>query len=306
VPVFNAERSLPALVDRLEAALDGTGADYELILVDDGSADGSWERIVELSGGHGSIRGIRLTKNFGQHNALLAGVREAANEIVVTLDDDLQNPPEEIPKLLAKLDEGHDVVYGTPLRERHNLWRRLASRATKVALESGMGKDVATKVSAFRAFRSSLRDAFTDFRGPYVSLDVLLTWATGRFAAVGVRHDDRAEGRSNYSFRRLVRHALTMLTGFSIWPLRLASVIGFVFTVFGVGAFLYVLGRRLVEGDSVPGFPFLASLVAILAGAQLFALGVMGEYFARLYLRSMGIPSYAVRDEVGGGAQPIR
>jgi glycosyltransferase involved in cell wall biosynthesis len=136
------------------------------------------------------------------------------------LDDDLQNPPEEIPRLLAKLNEGNDVVYGTPQQEQHGLWRDLASRITKIALQKSMGVDTARNVSAFRVFRTQVREAFFDYRSSFVSIDVLLTWGTTRFAAVKVQHAERTVGQSNYTFGKLVTHALNMMTGFSTWPLQ--------------------------------------------------------------------------------------
>jgi glycosyltransferase involved in cell wall biosynthesis len=297
IPVYNAEASLPELVRRLEAVLAAETPDFELILVDDGSRDGSWARIRELAAEKPWLRGISLTRNYGQHNALLLGIRRARKQWIATLDDDLQHPPEELPRLLAELRKGADVVYGTPERERHGWWRDLASRATKLALQSAMGAETARRVSAFRVFRAPLREAFSGFESPFVSIDVLLTWATTRFAAVTVRHEERRAGGSHYTFAKLVVHALNMATGFSVVPLQLASLVGFAFTLFGVGVLVYVTGRFLLQGSPVPGFPFLAAVIAIFSGAQLFALGIIGEYLARMHFRSMGRPTYSVRAE---------
>ena len=206
---------------------------YEIVLVNDGSPDHSWKEIQRLAPAYPHVRALDLMRNYGQHNALLAGIRTARHEVIITLDDDLQNPPDEIPKLLAKLNEGYDVVYGTPLTMQHGLWRNLASRATKLALQSAMGAETAGKVNAFRVFHTQLRD-------------------------------------------------------------------GFAFTLFGLGVLAYVLGRYLVLGHSVPGFPFLSSIIAIFSGAQLFALGIIGEYLARMHFRMMDRPTYAVRDHIGG------
>src|SRR5206468_13023914 len=140
--------------------------------------------------------------------ALLCGIRAARHELIVTMDDDLQHPPEELPRLLARLQEGFDVVYGVPDKQQHGLWRNLASRFTKLALQKSMGAETARKVSAFRALRTSLRDGFADYRGQFVSIDVLLTWSTTRFTAVEVRHDPREIGASNYTYRKLFVHAL--------------------------------------------------------------------------------------------------
>jgi undecaprenyl-phosphate 4-deoxy-4-formamido-L-arabinose transferase len=264
-------------------------------MVEDCSGDRSWDVIMELVHSDKRIQGIQLSRNFGQHNALLCGIRAARCELIVTIDDDLQHPPEEIPKLFHKLQEGFDVVYGTPVKEQHGFLRNMASQVTKLALQSVMGAETARNVSAFRIFRSWLRDAFANYQNPFVSIDVLLTAGTKRFAAVAVRHNTRRVGTSNYTFGKLMAHAVNMITGFSTLPLQLASLVGFVFTFFGLGVFVYVIGRYLLFGSSVPGFPFLASVIAIFSGAQLFALGIIGEYLARMHYRTMERPAYTVR-----------
>jgi len=299
VPVYNSAATLADLVSRLEQVIGGLAGRFELVLVNDGSSDGGWAALQRLAQSHPALRAINLRRNYGQHNALLCGIRAARYDVVITMDDDLQNPPEEIPRLLDKLAEGYDVVYGTPNQRQHGFWRHLASRVTKWVLQGTMGAEIARQVSPFRAFRLPIRDAFASYSAPSVCIDVLLTWGTSRFAAIPVRHEARRCGVSGYSVRRLFLHALTMMTGFSALPLQLASVVGFVFTLFGFAVLVYVLGRYWIHGGSVPGFPFLASIIAIFSGAQLFALGIMGEYLARMHSRMMDRPSYAVGGVVG-------
>lgn len=296
VPVYNSAETLGVLVERVESVLAPRG-EYELVLVNDGSRDGSWERIVELAREHPRLRGVDLMRNYGQHNALLAGIRAARGDVIVTIDDDLQNPPEEIPKLVAKLDEGCDVVYGTATERQHGLLRALGTRLTKWALRGAIGDEIAGQVTAFRAFRTELRDAFADYGGAHVSIDVLLSWGTTRYGVVDVAHHPRAGGRSSYGFTRLATHALNVLTGFSTRPLRVASLVGIVFTMFGAAIFVLVVVRYFVNGRVVPGFAFLASIIAIFSGVQLLTLGVMGEYLARMHVRIMDRPPYAVKDE---------
>ena len=214
------------------------------------------------------------------------------------MDDDLQHPPEELSKLLETLNTGYDVVYGVPQHEQHGFWRDMASQITKFVLQNAMGAEVARNISAFRVFRTPLRDAFASYQGAFVSLDVLLTWGTTRFAAHTVRHDPRLSGKSHYTLKKLILHALNMLTGFSSLPLRFASFAGFGFTLFGGGVLCYVIGRYLIQGQVVPGFAFLASTIAIFSGAQLFALGIIGEYLARIHFRTMERPSYTVRSMI--------
>jgi undecaprenyl-phosphate 4-deoxy-4-formamido-L-arabinose transferase len=244
-------------------------------------------------------------RNFGQHNALLCGIRAARFDVIVTLDADLQHPPEEIPKLLARLAEGFDVVYGVPGEVRHSVFRRLASRLMRVVAHYALGIANASQISALRAFRTQLRDAFAEFQGPFASIDVLLTWGTMRFTSVSVRHDARAHGRSSYSLPKLLAHCFDVITGFSTLPLRLASWIGFFFTLFGIGVLIFVVGRYLILGYSVPGFPFLASIIAIFSGAQLFALGIIGEYIARMHFRLMDRPTYVVRQTAEHGTKEV-
>ncbi len=293
--VYNGEDSLAELCRRLGEVLVRVAAQHEIILVNDGSRDRSWEIISELSSRLPTVRGLCLMRNYGQHNALLCGIRAAKYDVIVTMDDDLQHSPEEIPRLLARLDEGFDVVYGAPKTEQNGVMRALASRITRLALRTAIGSEVAKNVSAFRAFRTQLREAFASYESPFVSIDVLLTWATTRFGAIRVPFQPRHSGSSNYTFTKLVRFALDMMTGFSTAPLQLASLIGFSCTLFGIGVLIYVVGRYFLQG-SIPGFPFLASIVAIFSGAQLFALGVIGEYLARIHFRTMNRPVYAVRE----------
>ena len=303
VPVYNSAATLDELADGLHAALEPIGCEYEVVLVNDGSVDASWERIVQLAASDDRIRGLNLMRNYGQHNALLAGIRAARFDVVVTLDDDLQNPPEEIPKLLAKLDTGLDVVYGTAEERQFGLLRNFGTTLTKLALRWVIGSDISSKVSAYRAFRTELREAFASYEAPYVSVDVLLSWGTTKFGSVRVAHRARAEGRSSYNFTRLATHALNVMTGFSTRPLRIASLVGLAFTLFGVAVLAIVLVTYVVEGGSVPGFPFLASAIAIFSGAQLLTLGIIGEYLARMHMRVMDRPPYAGRDEIGSDVE---
>jgi glycosyltransferase involved in cell wall biosynthesis len=303
VPVYNSQATLEALIERLSGVLAGAAGEgaFEVILVNDASRDESWQVIQRLSERHSWVRGVDLMRNYGQHNALLCGIRQARCDKTVTLDDDLQNPPEEIPVLLAKLNEGLDVIYGKPRDLHHGLLRNVASQITKWVLQGAMGAETARNISAFRIFRTNVRRAFESYRSPFVSIDVLLTWGTTRFAAVPVRHDARAAGTSNYTLRKLLVHAMNMVTGFSSWPLQMASFMGFGFTVVGLLLLIFVVGRYLIDPATrqVPGFAFLASVIVIFSGAQLFALGVIGEYLARLHFRTMERPTYAVRQETG-------
>ncbi len=296
IPVYRSQESLRELHQRLVATLSDLCTSFEILFVEDCGGDNSWKIILQLAQEDDRVRGLKMSRNFGQHNALLAGIRAASGELIVTLDDDLQHPPEELPKLLAKIEEGYDVVYGVPAQEQHGFFRNMASRITKMALERAIGAETSRNISAFRVFRSQVRRAFDQYRSPSVNIDILLTWATTRFTALSVRHEVRKYGESGYTTRSLIMHAINMMTGFSTAPLKLASVTGFLFALFGVFLLVYVLVRYFLEGAAVPGFAFLASIIALFSGAQLLALGIIGEYLARMHQRTMERPAYLVSE----------
>lgn len=299
IPVYNSEESLRELVDALITDLNGSDLPYEIILVDDASRDASWSIIGDLAAGSERVQGVAMSRNFGQHPALLAGLRHARFALTVTMDDDLQHLPSEIDVLRAGLTPEVDLVYGQAIDEEHGFWRSLSSRAVKASLGAAVGAETAAKASAFRLFRTSLRGAFATSADPYISIDVLLSWATTRIVTVPVRMDPRRYGASQYTLRKLGQYAINMLTGFSVLPLRFVTSIGFGFAFFGLLVLAYILIRYVVEGGSIPGFPFLASLIAVFSGAQLLALGILGEYLGRVHFRSMQRPPYVVRAVVG-------
>ncbi|MCE5207626.1 MAG: glycosyltransferase family 2 protein [Chloroflexi bacterium] len=297
VPVYNGSETLALLTERLNAILPTIAQQYEIIYVNDGSQDDSWECITELCSRFQYVRGINLLRNFGQHNAILCGIRTAKNEIIVTMDDDLQHPPDQIPLLLEKLQQGFDVVYGIPRKMPHSFFRNLASWLIKRILALVMGIKTIKDISAFRAFRSRLITVFQDYRSPGVIIDVMLSWGTTRFSTVVVEEEPREIGKSNYTFRKLLKQVFLILTGFSTIPLRFASFLGFSFTIFGFGVLVYVLIVYFTQG-SIPGFPFLASIISLFSGIQLWVLGILGEYLARIFDRSMDRPPYFIGEMI--------
>ena len=293
IPVYKSQATLPELVERLDKALSGLAEAYEVILVNDDSPDQSWQVITSLAERFACVYGIDLMRNYGQHNATLCGVRAARYEVLVTMDDDLQHPPEELHFLLEKLSEGYDVIYGVPKKLPHSWWRNLGSILTKLAVASAIGVKTVRDVSAFRVFRTDLRQAFEGYDNPDVLLDVLLSWGTTRFTTVAVDEKPRSVGQSNYTFGKLLRMSLLYLTNFSTKPLRFSNIVGFFFTVIGFIGFIYVITIYFVAG-SVPGFPFLASAIMVFSGVQLFALGIIGEYLARVFERTAGRRPYTI------------
>ena len=293
VPVYNGQQTLDELVERLVKVLPSCAEEFEIVLVNDGSRDESWATICRLASRFDCVEGLCLMRNYGQHNTLLCGVRAARFDTIITMDDDLQHPPEEIPKLVQALAEGNDLVYGRAVTLPHSWMRNLASSLTKSVVSRLIRNQQFKHLCAFRAFRTHLRHAFANFQGPQLSLDLLLSWGTNKIGSTRVVHRPRAAGKSNYNLVKLIDQTLVVVTAHSTLPLRLASVLGFAMTLIGVFLMAYVVVRYLVQG-SAPGFPFLASTIAIFGGVQVFILGIIGEYLARIYNRSLDRPTYVV------------
>ena len=293
VPVYNSESTLKELVARLAEVLPTCHERFEVLLVNDGSKDESWSVICQLAEQHSWVRGFNLMRNYGQPNATLCGVRTARYDVTVTMDDDLQHPPEEVPKLLRKLDEGYNVVYGRAVDLTHSWWRNLASSHIKWAASKLLKIPQVGQVSAFRCLRTTLRTAFEQFQGPRLSIDLLLLWGTSHFGSVYVEHRPRSEGHSNYGLFKLVDMTLVGLTAYSTLPLRMATMLGMMFSGFGMCTLLYVVANYFFRG-SVLGFSFLAAIISIFGGVQLFTIGIIGEYLGRMYQRIMDAPTYVV------------
>jgi len=296
IPVYHGEAYIQPLAERLAKVLPKLAQKYEVILVNDGSPDPSWNAIQQVVKKYRWAKGICLMRNYGQHNATLCGVRTARYEVIVTMDQDLQHPPEEIAKLISKINDGFDVVYGAPKKLPQGFWRNLLTSNIKLILANAMGVPSVKNISAFRAFRTDLRKAFYNFQNPTLTLDVLLSWGTTRFTSVQV--EIVPSEHSNYSFSALVKAALLILTGYSTTPLRMASWLGFFMTLVGLVVFFYVIFIYFTVG-SLPGFPFLASIISLFSGAQMFTFGIFGEYLARIFDRSMDRPSYIIQESTG-------
>ena len=294
-PVYCSAQTLRILVDEICTCLNGTHR-FEILLIDDRSPDSSWLEILQISKENSAVRGIRLGRNVGQHGALLAGIRSARFDKIVTIDDDLQNPPSEVIKLVQALDSNGGVVYGVSTDVKQKLWRKASSVGAKQLFKKFLGFDSAVNISSFRAFETNLRDAFSGEIGPSVSIDSLLTWSTSTFHSIDVQHHPRLQGKSHYSFRKLVRFMIDTATGYSVVPLRLATTLGSIVTILGFIMFLWVTLRPLLTGVSVPGFPLLAASLAIFSGTQLLVLGILGEYIGKMHFRVMNKPSYVIVD----------
>ncbi|WP_423979366.1 glycosyltransferase family 2 protein, partial [Ilumatobacter sp.] len=253
IPAYGSSSTLRDLCGQLLDEVGPRVNAIEIIIVDDGSGDGTWDSIRALAAEHVEVRGVQLLRNYGQHNALLAGLRLARFDLVLTIDDDLQHPPREVARLLDALTADLDLVYGRPTQERQGAMRNLASKVSKRMMAIGLGPEVHPRSGAFRLFRRDLVAAADDVHDPSISIDVLLSWATNRIDDVEVTYDERAGGRSGYTARTLLRHAANMITGYSTRPLRWVSAFGFLCAMFGFALLGYILVRYLIDGSEVAG-----------------------------------------------------
>jgi undecaprenyl-phosphate 4-deoxy-4-formamido-L-arabinose transferase len=294
IPVFNSEDSLVELHHRICTVFNEVN--FEIIFIDDNSSDHSWDTILRISLEDKRVHGYKLSKNFGQHNALLSGIKKASGNITITLDDDLQHPPECIPILLEKLNKGFDLVYGPPIYEKHGFLRDFSSRTYKAILQTLIEGISVRKISSLRVFKTKLRDAFYNFDAPSVFIDHLLTWSTSNISYVEVNHEERKHGESGYSLRKLIIHALNLSVSFSTRPLKITSALGFLMSIFGVSIIIYIAIQWIVVGSVVPGFFFLASIIALFSGTQLIAIGIIGEYIGRIFRKSINEPSFIISE----------
>ena len=306
IPCYRSESTLLELVQRLLDSLPKFASTYEIILVIDNSPDATYAIARELEKQHpDSVRAVLLRRNYGQHNALFAGLMRAKYGVTVTLDDDLQHRPEEICKLVAPLENPLvDLVYGVPAQEEHGFFRSLASRAVKAGLAAAHVPG-AKDVSAFRAFRTDLRAGFAHVADQLGNLDVLLSWTTNSIRRTTVVMDQRAEGRSGYTFRALVRHALNMVTGYGTAPLKLVTWLGFWISLVGFVWLIVIVVQYFMGRIEVAGFATLVSMIALFSGVMMLSLGILGEYLGRLHFRSMQRPTFLVRVDGGEGGPTV-
>ncbi len=296
IPVYNSSIILPRLIERLRAVLDESGKSYEIVLVEDGSPDDSWRVLADLQRQNPDhIVAVQLMRNYGQHNALMCGFRHARGALVVTMDDDLQHPPEEIPKLIAAIEEADlDLVYGCYDKKKHPLLKNAGSYVVNRFFRRVFRLPVT--VTAFRIMRRQLLEAILSYALPFTFIDGLLAWNTRRVGKVTVEHHPRAAGRSGDSLSKMVTLALNLFTNFSLLPLQMVSWVGSAAAVCGLLAGAYYLVRYFTASITTPGYASLIVSILTLGGLQLLGLGIMGEYLGRLHLNVNGKPQYRERN----------
>jgi undecaprenyl-phosphate 4-deoxy-4-formamido-L-arabinose transferase len=302
IPVYGSELVLPELASQIRKVLvdfEDIRENYEIIFVCDRSPDNSWRVIQSLTSDYPQVHGILLRMNAGQHNALMAGFAIARGEVIVTMDDDLQHSPADIPKLLLEIKQGSDVVYGRFKNRNHAFWKIAGSRLNNLVAGYLMQKPRDLYLSPFRAMKSVIRDDILRYRGPYVYVDGLILSVTRNITTVDVDHYDRYAGDSGYGFRKSISLWLKMATNFSIVPLRLTSLLGLLFSGLGFLLAIVFIIQKLTLDLMPIGWASLIVTILIIGGVQLLALGMLGEYLGRVLLTINSRPQYVIAETVG-------
>jgi undecaprenyl-phosphate 4-deoxy-4-formamido-L-arabinose transferase len=295
IPVFNEEASLPALFARLYPALDALGRPYECIFVDDGSTDRSVALLRQMFQRRPrETRVVILRGNFGQHVAIMAAFERARGELVVTLDADLQNPPEEIANIVARFDEGYDYIGTIRQNRQDSWWRRNASRAMNALRERTSGIRMTDQGCMLRGYARPVVDAINQSREVSTFVPALASLYALRSTEIPVKHEERGAGQSKYPLYRLIRLNFDLMTGFSVVPLQLFSMVGIVISFLSALFVAFLIVRRLIVGPEAEGVFTLFAILFFLIGIALFGIGLLGEYIGRIYLQVRHRPRYLI------------
>jgi len=296
VPVYRSAGILPLLVEKIDEDVvkAGFAGRVELLLVNDSSPDNCWEVISGLANQFSFVKGISLRRNFGQHNAIMAGLNHATGDIVVVMDDDLQHPPEAIGKMVSALEEGYDVCYTTYLGRRHPAWKKAGSKFNDWVATRLLDKPKDLYLSSFKALRKEVVDEVIKYDGPYAYLDGLILDVTRSITNVDIHHQARHEGKGNYNLSRSLSLWLKMATSFSVLPLRLASIAGFSLASFSMVMILVVIAEKFLHPDIQAGWSSLIATILFIGGIQTLCIGLVGEYLGRTYLKLNHKPQYVV------------
>lgn len=303
IPCYRSEKTLPDVIDEIKSTMAEIGHEFEIILVNDSSPDNTFEVIKKLTSENDNILGIDLAKNFGQHCALMAGMRHSSGDVVVCLDDDGQTPANEVGKLLGKLDEGFDVCYASYGKKQHSGFRNFGSKVNELMTRIMLGKPKELKVSSYFAAKRFVVDDMLRYEQSYAYVIGLVLRATKNVANVEVNHRARSVGESGYTLAKLFSLWFNGFTAFSIKPLRIATAIGCFCACSGFLYGIYTVIKKIILMDAVEaGFSALMSVIVFLGGMVMLMLGLIGEYIGRIYICMNNSPQYVIRQKVGMGS----
>lgn len=300
IPCYKSAKTLPIVIEDIKNVFINEDYDYQIVLVNDGSPDNTFGVIAELCRTDRNIIGINLSKNYGQPSAKLAALNYAKGDIIIFMDDDGQHPANGIPKLIEKLMEGYDVVYAEFKNKKHSSFKRTTSDLHNKIAEAMGNKPKGVKRSSFSAWSRMVADAVINYHSPFISIGSFLMTVTDKYANVEIEHQKRISGKSGYTFKRLFKMWLNIFISFSMVPLRIATLLGFVFSGCSFIGILYLLVRKIVKPITVSGFTSTMLVVLFVGGVLMIFLGIIGEYIGRIYMTISGMSQYNVREAING------
>lgn len=296
IPVYNSQNSIQTLVDEILLFLKDYK--FEIILVNDGSKDESFKRCKDLSSKNKFIKFINLTKNFGQHNATMAGLKYASGDIIITIDDDLQFETKDILKMVDFIETGYDVVFGIRKIKKQSFLRNLGSKIHTIMANAMLDKNPNIETSSFRAMRKHIVTEIVHYSGPFPYLPGLIFRTTNNIGCLEVTHKERQYGKSNYNLWRLIRVWMNGFTGFSIKPLRLATILGSIVALIGIVFGICIIVRKVINPTVQVGWTSLMAALVLFSGIQLLSIGLIGEYLGRMFLSQNQMPQYVIRESI--------
>jgi undecaprenyl-phosphate 4-deoxy-4-formamido-L-arabinose transferase len=300
IPVYNSARILDDLINQILLHLDKNielVADFEIVLINDNSRDESWQTIKEICKKQKKIKGINLSKNFGQHNALMAGIKDSIGDVIITMDDDMQHPPSYILKIINKLNEGYDVCYTKYQNNKYSLIKKVGSFINDKIANIILGKPKDIYLSSYKGIKKNIIDELKKFNGPHVYLDGIILSVTSNIGSINVEHNERAAGNSGYSFKKLFSLWLKVFTNSSIFPLRVASVTGFIITLISLLLAILLIILKINNPEIQQGWTSIATFIFFFSGVQLLALGIIGEYIGRIFISLNQKPQFIISEK---------
>ena len=301
IPVYNSEDILDELINQITSEIRkkiNLFEDYEIILVNDNSADSSWKKIKEIANNQKNVIGINLSKNFGQHNALMAGIKNSRGDFLITMDDDLQHPPNYIMEIINKLNQGFDVCYTKYENNKYSFFKKLGSAINDKVANIVLDKPKNIYLSSYRGIKRNIINELKKFDGPYVYLDGIILNVTSNIGSINIKHNKRLKGNSGYSFKKLFSLWLKVFTNSSIFPLRMASVTGFIITIVSLFFAVLLIIFKIKNPEIPQGWTSVATFIFFFSGVQLLALGIIGEYIGRIFINLNQKPQYIIREQI--------
>ena len=301
IPVYNSEEILDELINQITSEIRkkiNLFEDYEIILVNDKSLDNSWKKIEEIATNQKNVIGINLSKNFGQHNALMAGIKNSRGDFLITMDDDLQHPPNYIIEIINKLNQGFDVCYTKYENNKYSFFKKLGSAINDKVANIVLDKPKNIYLSSYRGIKRNVINELKKFDGPYVYLDGVILNVTSNIGSINIKHNKRLKGNSGYSFKKLFSLWLKVFTNSSIFPLRMASVTGFIVTIISLFFAVLLIIFKIRNPEIPQGWTSVATFIFFFSGVQLLALGIIGEYIGRIFINLNQKPQYIIKEQI--------